>query len=134
QRRYQGTLHLIERFAEGREILEVGSAPAYFTALLKAAGYTVVGIDLDPSRVDEMVAIFALDIRRCDVERDTLPFPNDHFACVVFMEILEHLRVDPLFALAEVNRVLRPGGRLVLTTPNFYSAQNIARFALGRGV
>jgi SAM-dependent methyltransferase len=112
----------------------VGSAPAYFTALLKAAGYGVVGIDLDPSRIGDVVAMFELDIRRCDVEQDRRPFPDERFACVVFMEILEHLRIDPLFALAEVNQVLRPGGMLILTTPNFYSAQNVARFALGRGV
>jgi SAM-dependent methyltransferase len=134
RRRYQSTLQLIKRFADEGEILEIGAAPAHFTALLKAAGYAVVGIDLDPSRLAHIVATFGLDIRRCDVERDKLPFPDHHFGCVVFTEILEHLRIDPLFALAEVNRVLRPNGILILTTPNLYSAQNIARFALGRGL
>jgi SAM-dependent methyltransferase len=134
ERRYQGTLHLIERFAKNEEILKVGSSPAYFTALLKAAVYAVIGLDLNPSRIGDIVAMFGLDIRRCDVEQDQIPFPDDRFACVVFMEILEHLRIDPLFALTEIYRVLRPGGILILTTPNFYSAQNVARFALGRGV
>jgi hypothetical protein len=40
------------------------------------------------------------------------------------------LRIDPLFALSEITRVLTSGGRLILTMPNFSSAQNILPFAL----
>jgi SAM-dependent methyltransferase len=93
ERRYQGTLQLVERFAEAHEILEIGSSPGHFTALLKAQGYAVVGIDVDPSRIGDFAEKFGLDIRRCDVEHDRLPFPDNRFACVVFMEILEHLRI-----------------------------------------
>ena len=115
-------------------MLEIGASPLHFTALMKEAGYTVIAIDLDPTRHADVAAAFGLDVRRCDVERERLPFADEQFAGVTFMEILEHLRIDPLFALAEVNRMLRPGGTLVLTTPNLYAAQNIVRFALGRGI
>lgn len=40
----------------------------------------------------------------------------------------------PLFALAELNRVLKPGGRVLLTTPNLYALKTVLRFARGRGL
>jgi SAM-dependent methyltransferase len=115
-------------------VLEVGSAPCHMTAVLAAAGVPVVGVDIAPDRARAMIERYALDIRRCDVERAALPFAEGTFETILFAETLEHLRVDPLFALSEINRVLAPGGRLLLTTPNLYSAQNIARFLAGRGI
>lgn len=115
-------------------VLEVGSAPCHMTAVLTAAGVPVVGVDVAPERAWALVERYALDVRRCDVEREPLPFPDASFTTVLFAETLEHLRVDPLFTLAEINRTLEPGGRLLLTTPNLYSAQNIARFLAGRGI
>jgi SAM-dependent methyltransferase len=134
RRRYAAALRLLDRFAVAGDVLEIGAAPAHFTALLQAAGYHPVGIDLDPARHDGVIAALGLDIRGCDVERHALPFPDARFTCVVAMEILEHLRIDPLFTLAEINRVMAPGGMLVLTTPNLYAAQNVARFLAGRGI
>lgn len=46
-----------------------------------------------------------------------LPFANDQFDCIVSIDVLEHLDGDRRF-LAELRRVLRPGGRLIVTVPN----------------
>ncbi len=48
------------------------------------------------------------------------------------MESLEHLAIDPMFMLAEANRVLRPGGSLLLTTPNIVSIQSLYRQIWGK--
>lgn len=48
---------------------------------------------------------------------DGLPFGNDQFDCIVCIDVLEHLDGDQRF-LAELRRVLRPGGRLIVTVPN----------------
>jgi SAM-dependent methyltransferase len=48
---------------------------------------------------------------------DGLPFDNDEFDCAVAIDVLEHLDNDQRF-LGELRRVLRPGGRLVVTVPN----------------
>jgi SAM-dependent methyltransferase len=48
---------------------------------------------------------------------DDLPFGNDGFDCVVSIDVLEHLGEDQPF-LRELRRVLRPGGRIVVTVPN----------------
>jgi SAM-dependent methyltransferase len=48
---------------------------------------------------------------------DDLPFRSDEFDCVVSIDVLEHLDGDQPF-LNELRRVLRPGGRLIVTVPN----------------
>ena len=56
-----------------------------------------------------------------DLEKDPAPYADASFDGVVLMEVLEHFKVDPMFAMAELNRILRPGGFLFLTTPNIAS-------------
>jgi SAM-dependent methyltransferase len=66
-----------------------------------------------------------------DVERDVFPFPDGSFDLVLCSEVIEHLGLDPMFMLAEINRVLRPGGCLLLTTPNVVSTRNTLKAILG---
>ena len=54
----------------------------------------------------------------CNLDEQTLPYPDSSFDVVVFSEVIEHLTASPLHALREMARVLRPGGRLIVSTPN----------------
>lgn len=119
-------------YTEGR-ILEVGAYPFFFTVILHEFGLPVVGVDLHPSRATTLLGRYNLDVVACDIERQHLPFHDGCFDCVLFNELLEHLRIDPLFALSEANRVLKPGGVLLLTTPNLYFIKTVLKFLLGRG-
>ena len=65
-----------------------------------------------------------------DAEADTFPYPDEYFSTVLCCELIEHLRTDPMHALAEINRVLKPGGRLLLTTPNIVSFRAVAAILL----
>ena len=56
----------------------------------------------------------------CDIDREPLPFPSEYFDLVLFASVIEHL-YNPRFALNEIERVLRPGGWLVLEAPNAVS-------------
>lgn len=114
-------------------VVEIGSFPGHFTALLSELQIPFIGIDLSPERMDGIKAHFHLDIRQCDIERESLPLSNGSVNYLVFSEVFEHLRVDPLFTLTELNRVLKLGGYMLLTTPNLYSIQQCARFISGRG-
>lgn len=134
RRRYRSDLEKVAEIDPQGPILEVGAAPCHFTALLALAGYTVTGVDLAPGRIDDFIAQFGLDVRACDIEREALPFQPATFSCVLLCETFEHLRVDPAYVLAEINRVLIPGGVLLFTTPNFYAVPNLARLALGRSI
>lgn len=134
RRRYRADALRMHALAGGEPVLEIGSVPCFGTALLALSGIEVIGVDLAPSRAQGLIDLLSLDVRRCDIEREPLPFADAGFRTVLFAETFEHLRIDPLFALSEIHRVLAPGGRLVLTTPQLYSPQNIARFLSGRGV
>ena len=114
-------------------VLEIGSVPCQFTLLLDCAGIDVTGIDVDPERVAPVIDRYDLDVRRCDVERDELPVESDSVDVVLATELLEHLRIDPLHALREFRRVLRPDGVLYLVTPNQYEIGSIWQFLRGRG-
>lgn len=128
---------LLERVTDatspGDRVLEIGSAPCQFTLLLDQAGVEVTGIDLDPDRVAPVIERYDLDVRRCDVERDDLPVKSNSVDAVLATELLEHLRIDPLHALREFRRVLRPDGVLYLVTPNQYEIGAIWRFLRGEG-
>lgn len=69
-----------------------------------------------------------------NIERDRFPYPDGTFDCVLFCEILEHLLVDADHAVGEIERVLRPGGIVVLTTPNATRLSNLYFLALGRNI
>lgn len=56
-----------------------------------------------------------------NLEKDAAPYPDTEFDGVLLMEVLEHFAVDPMFALSEVNRILKPDGFLFLSTPNLAS-------------
>jgi SAM-dependent methyltransferase len=72
---------------------------------------------------------------RCfDVERDRFPYPDAAFDLVLWCEVIEHLTENPVHALAEIRRVLRPGGTLVISTPNVTWADNIARLLDGKNI
>jgi SAM-dependent methyltransferase len=131
--RYEHDLQVVARHPGHQRILELGAFPFHMTAALALAGRRVTAVDLDPGRGAALMDRLGLDVRRCDIERQSLPFEDAAFDLVLLCETLEHLRVDPQFALSEVNRVLRPGGLVLLTTPNLYAAQNLLRFVLGRG-
>jgi SAM-dependent methyltransferase len=53
-----------------------------------------------------------------DYETEPLPFGDASADGVLFCEVLEHFVRDPLYCLIEINRILKPGGFIVLTTPN----------------
>jgi SAM-dependent methyltransferase len=115
----------LQRLDGGARVLDVGAAPLVTTAALQASGFEVCAIDLDPERFRGVIADLGLDVRRCDIETEPLPVADASMDAVVFNELFEHLRIDPIFTLGEVLRVLRPGGVLLLSTPNLRSFRGI---------
>lgn len=69
-----------------------------------------------------------------NVERDALPYEDGSFDVVLCCEVLEHLARDPSHMLAEIHRVLAPGGCLVLTTPNAKRLHNTWLLLRGHNV
>ena len=62
---------------------------------------------------------------------DIFPYPDESFETVLCCELIEHLFPDPMHLMAEINRILKPGGHLVLTTPNLASLRAISAILQG---
>lgn len=103
-------------------ILEIGSYPFLITDELIQRGYNVTGIDKNPTNRSDIV--------QCDIETQMYPFKDNTFDIVLFMEVMEHLGVNPIHALKEANRVLKKDGIMILTTPNILRLQNLKSIIL----
>ena len=109
-------------------LLEVGGFPFFLTAALKDAGYAVQTVDkLSPS-AGRLAEQLKLSVCSCDIETEALPFTANSFDVVLFNEVFEHLRIDPIFTVNALHRVLKPGGRLWLSTPNLKSLKGMINF------
>jgi SAM-dependent methyltransferase len=112
----------------GRRVLDLGCRYGALTRAY-AAGHEVVGVDVDRDALARAAEI-GVDTVWADVE-ERLPFESSSFDVVVAGELLEHLRY-PERVIAEAQRVLRPGGTLVGSIPNFFRLKNRLQFLLGR--
>jgi len=74
---------------------------------------------------------FSCDVELFDAEKDRFSYDDEYFSTVLCCELLEHLTEDPMHMMSEINRILKPGGHLVLTTPNIGSLRAIAAILEG---
>lgn len=130
--RYKSDLQIIKHYYKKGEILEIGSFPGHLTYCLKKLGFKVIGLDINPKRMESFTKKHNLIVKAGDIENKKIPFTDNRFGFIIFNEVFEHLRIDPILTLKEVNRLLRPGGILMLTTPNLYSLGRIISFNLGK--
>ena len=109
---------------EGNDVLDVGCAAGTISRMMAENGFNVLGID----RVEEYVKVskefnsvpnISFELR--DVLED--PFPPESFDCITFLETIEHVE-NPSQFLKEYHRILRPGGHLIISTPNATSLKN----------
>jgi SAM-dependent methyltransferase len=119
-----------ENLPPGTRILEVGSIPLLLTAALAECRYIVTGIDISPERFASSIELLDLTVLKCDVEREKLPSEENMYDAVVFNELFEHLRINPIFTMREVLRVMKPNGLLFLSSPNLRSLMGIKNFLL----
>ena len=100
---------------EGR-VLDLGCAFGFTTLKLARKGYTTVG-------VDNSARYIAWAKRRhpkgtyLQSSAESLPFDDESFDAVLFLDVLEHV-VDQKAVIAEIQRVLQPGGTLILSVPH----------------
>lgn len=104
--------------AEDCDVLDLGCNNGYGTATIAARCRSIIGADVSAAAISEARTQFA-DIPaqfEC-VDGGALPFADGSFDFVTSFQVIEHV-VDVETYLAEICRVLRPGGAVLFTTPN----------------
>ncbi len=116
-RRCEAALELLDGAPIGRA-LDAPCGEGLLARALAQRGHAVWACDADPAALASRAGV------RFDVVdlNGPLPYPDSFFDCVVSLEGIEHLDAFAV-CLREFARVLRPGGRLVLSTPNVNNVQ-----------
>ena len=131
--RIAADLDLLERFAPpGGKVIEMGSAPFLFTLAAQRMGYDVTGVDIDPSRFSTMIEAKGLRVLKSNFEVERVALEDGAADLIAFHEVFEHLRIDLIATFEEVFRLTRPGGIVLVSTPNLRSVRGIRNF-LQRG-
>jgi len=129
-------INFIFRHCQGKKVLHVGFADAPFTheriqtghllhLLLKNIATEVYGIDSDKNAVSLYRSLTQDDLVS-DVSAESLPQELLHsFDIILLGEILEHVK-DPHGLIDRLHSSLRTGQRLIVTVPNYVSADNLA--------
>jgi len=93
--------------------LDIGAGAGGNTRVLEAAGWHATALEFSDAGV-QLARERGLDVVQGDA-RD-IPFPDDHFGLVVAYDVLEHIEEDDK-VVAEIARVVRPGGRVLIAVP-----------------
>ena len=98
-------LELIEQeISHGMKILDLGCGDGYLTKHLLSKGYDCIGVDKNITNNTYL---------RCE-DISELSFPDNTFDCIIMIEVIEHIEPSNY---SEIERVIKPKGKIILTTP-----------------
>ena len=100
----------------GARVLDAGCGVGQVVARLASGGFEAHGVDVSGPNIDK-ARQFSDRCRLYDGRH--LPYPDDYFASVGALNVLEHVE-EPEDFILELARVTEPGGRVVMSSPNFY--------------
>ena len=97
-------------------LLDVGCGRGTLGILLDNLDINLYGIDISRRALEEASKVY-MNIDCINLNLENLPYEDNFFDIAVTLDVIEHV-VDPIFFLSEIFRVLKGGGRLILSTPN----------------
>ncbi|MGH3494161.1 MAG: class I SAM-dependent methyltransferase, partial [Sciscionella sp.] len=115
-RRHEVAYEFAVPLVTGRSVLEIGCGEGYGTALLAASARRILGVDYDALTAAHAAATYP-QARFVRANLAALPVRSATADVVVSLQVIEHVWNHQEF-LRECLRVLRPGGALLVTTPN----------------
>lgn len=128
----------------GTQVLDIGAHWLHQASVFRLGGYEVIAADVpitlereSVQQLAESLGIALITYEDLSVEDSLSPIESSSVDIVVMAEIIEHITFNPVELWKEIYRVMVPGGRIVLTTPNYYRTNGRAwqwrRFLSGFG-
>ncbi len=118
----------------GQNVLDVGCGSGVFAAEMAKRGARVLGVDANPSAIEYAQTTFAGDGLSFQLGLlDELELPEQSFDRASCLEIVEHVYPEQVQKLlADISRLLRPGGQVLVTTPNYRGLWPVIEWAADR--
>jgi 2-polyprenyl-3-methyl-5-hydroxy-6-metoxy-1,4-benzoquinol methylase len=117
EQRYEALLDSLEPYRKTNKILDIGSGYGFFLEVAKRKGWEVYGTELSDKTV-KVCTSKGIEMLKGEITNDS--FESGMFDVIVAIELLEHINYPKEF-VKQAKRLLRPGGKVYLTTPNFNS-------------
>lgn len=114
----------------GDYIAEIGAGPMLILAK-QIKETKVMGLDLTDSQ-SSLYKKFNIDLRLCDIQNSPLPIKDSSLNIIFLLEVIEHLCMYPHDLFDKIFQKLKPGGYLILTTPNLLRFSNRFRTIFGK--
>jgi SAM-dependent methyltransferase len=117
-------------------VLDVGAQFGSLAVYAVKLGCHAAAVDYGPAArtFQKVPADHGVDYQECDVGADPLPFSENQFDFVTYTDVIEHHPFSPKRVLREIHRVLVPGGRVIVVTPNHASLYNRLKMFFGGSV
>jgi SAM-dependent methyltransferase len=117
-------------------VLDVGTQFGSLAVYAVKLGCHAAAVDYGPAaKTFQKVAVdHGVDYKQCDVGAEPLPFSDNQFDFVSYTDVMEHHPFSPKRVLREIHRVLVPGGRVIVVTPNHASLYNRLMLFFGGSV
>jgi 2-polyprenyl-3-methyl-5-hydroxy-6-metoxy-1,4-benzoquinol methylase len=110
-------------------VLDVGCNDGYIGSMLRKQNNDVYGVDIAAHKVRK-AKLRGIKAYTVDIEKKPLPFRANYFDVVLLTDVIEHV-FDTDLLLNKIHRVLKPGGMLLITTPNVASLGRRMMLLLG---
>ncbi len=118
---------IFEDLKKGK-VLDLGCGDGDYVKRLKDSGFEVIASDMDSKRFKyhDLIKFEASNLDK------PLPFPENSFDYVLFLEVIEHI-YNPDFVIGQIAKVLKSGGSLIMSTPNILNLGSRMRFLFEGG-
>lgn len=128
--RFQWIMNSLPTTTDELRIIDIGPTPNTLKIKERYPHYNVFALDrsdLFKERFNKM----GIEFNTCILGEEPIPYPNDYFDVVIFTEVLEHIFAPPTDILRDIKRVMRKGGKLLLSVPNMARLLNRVKLLFG---
>lgn len=135
RRNHVQLLRNIKSLNDESKILDMGIAWGMWPHILSQLGYDVTGVDWAKLYSTEGLTQrhpTLKDVHAFDYTTQVWPFPDNTFDLITHYDLIEHIHPPLKHTFNEMYRVLKPGGHIILTTPNFLSLRKRLSMLLGK--